>query len=218
VPGLAVGNLEGGLQQSIQTSAGVEVDLPEATTATLTVFDNVFQNMSDTLGVSQGDPGDTAFNEPRSLGSAVGMEIYVKRKLTKRFGGYVAYTLSRSTREVGREKFLSAFDRTHVGNVAAAYDLGRLWRVGARFTLYTGTPVVPPGGNALIPPPRSLSPDRDPTFYRVDLRLEKRWNLTKTAWLSFVVEVFNTTLHKEVLQGQEIGPVTIPSIGLEGAF
>ena len=218
VPGLAVGNLKGGLQQSIQTSAGVEVDLPEATTATLTVFDNVFQNMSDTLGVSQGDPGDSAFNEPRSLGSAVGMEIYVKRKLTKRFGGYVAYTLSRSTREVGREKFLSAFDRTHVGNVAAAYDLGRLWRVGARFTLYTGTPVVPPGGNALIPPPRSLSPDRDPTFYRVDLRLEKRWNLTKTAWLSFVIEVFNTTLHKEVLQGQEIGPVTIPSIGLEGAF
>jgi len=218
VPGLAVGNLNGGLQQSIQTSAGVEVDLPEATTATLTVFDNVFQNMSDTLGVSQGDPVDSAFNEPRSLGSAVGMEVYVKRKLTKRFGGYVAYTLSRSTREVGREKFLSAFDRTHVGNVAAAYDLGRSWRVGARFTLYTGTPVVPPGGNALIPPPRSLSPDRDPTFYRVDLRLEKRWNLTKTAWLSFVAEVFNTTLRKEVLQGREIGPVTIPSIGLEGAF
>ena len=218
VPGLAVGNLKGGLQQSIQTSAGVEVDLPEATTATLTVFDNVFQNMSDTLGVSQGDPVDSAFNEPRSLGSAVGMEVYVKRKLTKRFGGYVAYTLSRSTREVGREKFLSAFDRTHVGNVAAAYDLGRSWRVGARFTLYTGTPVVPPGGNALIPPPRSLSPDRDPTFYRVDLRLEKRWNLTKTAWLSFVAEVFNTTLRKEVLQGREIGPVTIPSIGLEGAF
>ncbi len=218
IPGLAVGNLKGGLQQSIQTSAGVEVDLPQATTATLTVFDNVFQNMSDTLGVSQGDPGDSAFNEPRSLGSAVGMEIYVKRKLTKRFGGYVAYTLSRSTREVGREKFLSAFDRTHVGNLAAAYDLGRLWRAGARFTLYTGTPVVPPGGSALLAPPRSLSPDRDPTFYRIDFRLEKRWNLTKTAWLSFVIEVFNTTLHKEVLQGQTIGPVTIPSIGLEGAF
>ncbi len=218
VPGLAVGKLQGGLQQSIQSSAGVEIDLPEATTATITVFDNVFQHMSDTLGVSQGDRGDSAFNEPRSLGSAVGLELYLKRKLTRHFGGYVAYTLSRSTREVGREKFLSAFDRTHVGNVAAAYDLGKLWRAGARFTLYTGTPVIPPGGNALIPPPRSLTPDRDPMFYRLDLRLEKRWNLSKTVWLAFVAEVFNTTLHKEVLQGQTIGPVTIPSIGLEGAF
>ncbi len=28
----------------------------------------------------------------------------------------------------------------------------------------------------------------------------------------------NATLHEEVLQGQTIGPVTIPSLGLEGAF
>jgi TonB family protein len=218
IPGLGVGTLQGGLQRSIQASAGVEIELPEATTATVTVFDNVFQNMSDTLGVSQGDAFDANFKEPRSLGSAVGAEVYVKRKLTRRFGGYVAYTLSRSTRSVGTEHFLSAFDRTHVANVAAAFDLGRLWRAGARFTFYTGTPVIAPGGGGLAQPPRSLSPERDPSFYRLDLRLEKRWNLTKTAWLAFVAEVLNTTLHTEVLQGQTIGPVTIPSIGLEGAF
>lgn len=215
VPGLAIGSLQGGLQTSLQSSAGVEIDLPEATTATVTAFDNVFMNMSDTLGVSQ---GGGLFKEPRSLGSAVGAEVYVKRKLTRRLGGYLSYTYSRSTRSVGREKFLSAFDRTHVANAAAAFDLGRLWRAGARFTIYTGTPAVPPGGNGLIPPPRSLDPDRDPTFYRIDLRIEKRWNVTKTAWLAFVAEIFNATLHKEVLQGQEIGPVTIPSVGVEGGF
>jgi hypothetical protein len=219
VPGLAVGKLQGGLQQSIQSSAGVEIDLPEATTATVTVFDNIFQNMSDTLGVSQGAGGDaSSFKEPRSLGSAAGLELYLKRKLTRRFGGYLSYTLSRSMRSVGTERFLSAFDRTHVANAAVAYDLGKLWRAGTRFTIYTGTPVVPPGGNGLIAPPRSLSPDRDPTFYRLDLRLEKRWNLSKTVWLAFVAEIMNATLHKEVLQGQTIGPVTIPSLGLEGAF
>ena len=109
-------------------------------------------------------------------------------------------------------------DRTHVGNVAAAYDLGRLWRAGARFTLYTGTPVVPPGGNALIPPPRSLSPDRDPTFYRLDLRLEKRWTFGEREWLAFVVEFLNATLHPETISGEQIGPVAIPSIGLEGGL
>lgn len=220
IPGLAIGSLQGGLQRSIQSSAGVEVDLPEATTATLTAFDNVFQNMSDTLGVAQGNVINNSLKEQRSLGSAVGGELYIKRKLTRRFGGYLSYTLSRSTRSVAREHFLSAFDRTHVANVAVAYDLGRLWRAGTRFTIYTGTPVVPPGGNGLIPPPRSLTPDRDPLFYRLDLRLEKRWNLNeaKTTWLSFVAEILNATLHTEVLQGQTIGPVTIPSLGVEGAF
>ena len=44
---------------------------------------------------------------------------------------------------------------------------------------------------------------------------------------ALVLEVLNTTLHKEVIsrscsayvcRDQEIGPVTIPSIGVEGAF
>jgi hypothetical protein len=216
IPGLAIGQLQGGLQQSIQTSAGVEVDLPEATTASVTVFDNIFQNMSDTLGVAQ--QRDAAFKEPRSLGSAIGAELYVRRKLTRRLGGYLSYTYSRSTRSVGNEHFLSAFDRPHVANAALAFDLGRLWRLGLRFTVYSGTPVAPPGGGGLIPPPRSLSPDRDPAFYRLDFRLEKRWNLSKTAWLSVVAEMMNATLHKEVALGQTIGPVSIPSIGLEGGF
>jgi hypothetical protein len=221
VPGLAIGHLSGGLQRAYQASGGVELELPQAITATLTAFDNVFGNMSDTLGVSR-DPGDDAsgFKEPRSLGSAIGAEVYVRRRLTQRIGGFLTYTLSRSTRSVGTEHFLSTFDRPHVANAALAFDLGRNWRAGTRFTIYTGTPIVPPGGNGLIAPPRSLSPERDPTFYRIDLRLEKRWyfNRPRNFWLSFVAEVMNATLHKEVLQGQTIGPVTIPSIGVEGGL
>jgi hypothetical protein len=121
---------------------------------------------------------------------------------------------------VEREHFLSTFDRTHVANAAVSFDLGKNWRAGTRFTIYTGTPIVPRSGNGLVAPPRSLSPDRDPAFYRLDLRLEKRWYFTRPRqfWLAFVAEVMNATLHKEVLQGQEIGPVTIPSIGIEGAL
>ncbi len=96
--------------------------------------------------------------------------------------------------------------------------MGRHWRAGTRFTIYSGTPVVPPNNSGLIAPPRSLDPDRDPAFYRLDLRVEKRWNLSKKAWISFVAEIMNATLHKEVLLGQTIGPVTIPSLGVEGAF
>ena len=35
---------------------------------------------------------------------------------------------------------------------------------------------------------------------------------------SFVAELMNATLNTETVLGEEIGPVTIPSIGVEGAF
>jgi hypothetical protein len=50
------------------------------------------------------------------------------------------------------------------------------------------------------------------------LRLEKRWNIKKTGWISFVAEMLNATFHKETFGDTEIGPVTIPSIGVEGGF
>ena len=162
LPGLQIGQLRGGLQTSVQASAGVEVEPAEATTATLTVFENIFLNMTDTLAVLR--PGQEEFlREERSQGSAHGVELYLKRKLTRRFGGFISYTLSRSSRSVGSERFPSGFDRTHVGSAAVAYDLGRRWRTGARFILYTGAPSLP-STQGLIPQRREEHPDRVPTF------------------------------------------------------
>ena len=217
LPGLTVGKLAGGLQSAYQASGGVEVDLDEATTLTGTVFDNIFVNMNDALGSSSAGNGvDNAFNQ-RANGSAYGLELFLKRRLTKKIGGYVTYTLSRSTRTIGREHFPSAFDRTHVANAALAYDLGRSWRAGTRLVFYTGVPTqsTPEG---LIAPLRNGEFQRDPAFYRIDVRLEKRWTYGETTWLAFVFEVMNVTLHKETFGGQEIGPITIPSIGLEAGF
>ena len=215
VPGLALANLTGGLQRSLQAAAGVEVDLPWKTTATVTVFSDIFLNMTDTAGVQP--PGDDQNQIPRSLGASRGLEVYVRRNLTAQLGGFLSYTLSRSTRTLGNYTFPFAFDRTHVLNAALGYDLGRGWRAGGRFTYYTGVPNLdPPSGQ-----PESfrlLIPTREPGFYRLDVRLEKKWTFGETTWLSFVTEVLNVTLNKESVRGNEIGPVTIPSIGLEGGF
>jgi len=216
VPGLTPGKLQGGLQSALQTSAGVEADLPDNMLAKATLFYNAFFDMTDTIGTARRGGGNPF--ETRSLGSGVGLELYLHRKLTKRLGGFVSYTLSRSMRYVGPESFPSTFDRTHVANAAIAYDLGRRWRAGTRLVYYTGTPKNPRVGAGVIAPLRSSTPDRNPSFYRVDLRLEKRWQLTKTVWISFVAEVLNATLSKEVFNDTEIGPVTIPSIGVEGGF
>jgi hypothetical protein len=64
----------------------------------------------------------------------------------------------------------------------------------------------------------TLSDTRNPAFYRVDVRLEKRWKLSQRAWISFIAEVMNVTLSKETYNSTVIGPITIPSIGAEAGF
>jgi hypothetical protein len=215
LPGLALGSLKGGLQTSLQTSAGIELDLPDSTTATVSVFNNVFLRMTDVFQLPAGN--SATISEPRSLGSARGLEVYLRRRLTRRLGGFVSYTLSRSTRTYSEWSFPSAFDRTHVLNLAAAFDLGRGFRAGARFTFYTGAPTPASVGSVVTGNPLHAG-ERDPSFYRLDLRVEKRWTLRKERWVSLVAETLNTTLHKEIVGGAEIGPVSIPSLGVEGGF
>jgi len=94
-------------------------------------------------GGGQGAANAISALETRTLGTAYGLELFLKRKLTGRLGGFFSYTLSRSTRSVGRNNFTADFDRTHVINTALAYNLGRNWRAGTRVTFYTGLPKAP---------------------------------------------------------------------------
>lgn len=220
IPGLTPGDLKGGLQTTFQTSAGVEVDLPEATTATATVFHNAFYRMTDALGDRSNTTTSTGIGNAlsqRANGEAYGFELFLHRRLNKRLGGFLTYTLSRSTRTLDNSVFPSAFDRTHVFNAALAYDLGRNWRAGTRLVFYTGTPIINQTQGAIVANP-TLSNTRSPAFYRVDVRLEKRWQLSQKAWISFVAEVMNVTLSKETYNNTVVGPITIPSIGVEAGF
>jgi hypothetical protein len=127
------------------------------------------------------------------------------------------------------------FDRTHVVNVIGAYDLGRGWRAGARFYYYTGRPYSRRVFGYVVPP---FNDRRFPDFYRIDARFEKAWRVGEKGRISFVAEWLNVTLRKEATSVtcgsnarsvQEalasddctfdaIGPITIPSLGVEGSF
>jgi TonB family protein len=157
--------------------------------------------------------------EARTNGASYGFEFFLKRRLTSRVGGFLSYTLSRSIRTFQNQEFIATFDRTHVLNAAVAFNLGRNWRAGTRATFYTGLPKAAD--------PTDPSSTRLPPFFKLDLRLEKRWQLSQRAYLSFVAEWMNATLSKEAIsttctlqgcQTQTIGPITIPSLGIEGGF
>jgi TonB-dependent Receptor Plug Domain/Gram-negative bacterial TonB protein C-terminal len=221
VPGLGIGRLSGGLQRSLQASSGVEIDLGDGTSASGTVFKNAFFSMSDAVGTTRANDDEGAAFGQRALGSAYGLELFVRRRLTSRFGGFITYTLSRTTRSVGREKFPATFDRTHVLNLALAYSLGRGWRAGGRFVFYTGIPRTPdPDVEGAVPPsrPPSRVDGREPSFFRLDVRLEKRWAVGRAGWISLVIEALNATLQKEFVGGERLGPISVPSVGVEGGF
>jgi hypothetical protein len=168
-------------------------------------------------------------------GRTYGGEVLIERPLGRRFGGWISYTLSRAERSIGTASYLSPFDRTHVLSVVARYDFGSGIHAGVRGTYYTGRPDFPsygtPGTQSTIAfgPGSQFQQHRLPAFYRIDARVDKRWRLGTTQWIAAVVEFFDLTLTKEALdfrcsmatgfcQAQEIGPIALPSIGVEGGF
>lgn len=225
VPGFKP-SLAGGLQRAVQHSASVSYELPAGFSSSLAVFQTAFFNMTDLISLIQleqtlnHDHDDV--DNLRTGGHAYGAELMIRRSLSRKLGGFLSYTVSRSRRFTQRISGPATTDRSHVLNVAASYDLGRNWRLGGRVLFYTGIPAQVAYIEAARHPPRT------PPFWRLDFKLEKRWYIKRpNRWWGLNIEVLNTTLNKEQLTGscnaftckyEEIGPVTVPSIAFEGAF
>jgi hypothetical protein len=136
-------------------------------------------------------------------GRAYGAEWLLKTINTGRFTGWLAYTLSRSERREHAQDALalSQYDQTHILSVLGSYELGRGWTVGARFRYVSGRPYTTyvgsvadydAGAYAPIRSP-SLYDNRSAAFHRLDVRIEKTWNLAPlrlTAYLD-VQNVYN---------------------------
>jgi hypothetical protein len=240
LPAVSIARLEGGLQRSAHTSAGVELDLPSDITSTATVFHQAFYDLNDALGTAQVQIIDIEKSDSllgKSRGSAYGLELGLRRKLTRTIGGFIAYTLSRSERTTEGRTFLSAYDRPHVLNAALSFDLGKGWRLGSRLVYYSGGPTTPeapkfPGQVVGVPPSRT------PDFVRLDARIEKRWRVGARGYVAVVLEALNATLSTETTGYQcgtqlsvpgvnrdaprcaerVFGPVSVPSLGIEGGF
>jgi TonB family protein len=221
VPGKVPYPVSEASQNNFQFSEGFELALPSSMRARLTGY--------YTRLIAEHVLGTDATD----LGQSYGLEAFVHRDFTRRLGGFVSYTLGRTTSTAGGVTQRAAWDRTHVVSVVLGYDLGRNWRVGGRLFFESGRP-YPSACVAYCNPsagPRAVfyEPGGDlPPFWRLDARLEKRWEFPRGQWLAASLECFNV-LGKAEPVGDQYSPdggltvtyqsaIILPTVGAEGGF
>jgi hypothetical protein len=76
-------------------------------------------------------------------GRAYGAELYI-RKAKGKLTGWISYTLSRTERKVDSiskaQWYRTRFDRPHVLNIVANYEITKYWDLSANFVYQSGTP------------------------------------------------------------------------------
>jgi hypothetical protein len=222
VPAKIPNLVDQGSQTSYQFSEGLEARLPSSIRARATGFFTYLVS-EHILGTGASETGQSG-----------GLEVFLHRDFSRRLGGMISYTLSRTVGTAGGVTQRVSWDRTHVVSIVASYDLGRSWRIGGRVFVESGRPYPPVcvtncGPNAPSSSATFYRPARDlPPFWRLDARLEKRWNFPGGQWITSALECFNVFDVAEPI-GDEIGPggaivvrnqspIILPTVAVEGGF
>jgi TonB family protein len=171
-----------------------------------------------------------------AIGRTYGLELLVRHALTRRFFGWVAYTLSRSERRdhPGDAWRLFDNDQTHILTVIGSYKLPHGFQLGARFRLVSGNPSTPVVGavrydnaDAYVPIFGPTNSERLPAFHQLDVRLDKTWVFDLWS-LDLYLDVQNAYNHASI-EGVSYsydfrqrdffkGLPVLPIIGLKGSF
>lgn len=204
IPGIESFGFERGLQRNIQGSAGYELDLFNARVRLQQeAYLGRLSNLQDyeLAAASDDDPIDELEDVIDQVkGWAYGLETLIKLDPRLRTFGWVAYTLSRSTREfqVGGSA-PSNWDQRHIINVVLGYKLSHKWYFSGRMHYHTGRPwTAPRDGQGSVDALRfNRNNARIPPFFQLDLRVERVWRWPD--WqLHAVLDVTNSTYSDEV--------------------
>jgi hypothetical protein len=223
--------------RAIHYSLGVEQEITRQVELSIEGF---YKDLTRQVSRAPNASGDYTYGN-RGLGSVIGLETLLKYKPSKRFFGWIAYTLSRSVRQddASSPEYLFQYDQTHNLIMLGSYRLGRGWEFGGRFRIVSGsldTPVVSspalPGlyaadAGAYTPLQAKAFSTRLPLFHQLDLRIDKRWQF-ETWRLSAYLDIQNVYNNAAVeglaynynfsRQSYQTGIPIIPSLGLRGEF
>jgi hypothetical protein len=206
IPGIESFGFERGLQRNAQASFGYEVEiLRNRLTLSQEAYGGYLMNLQDY------ELGEAAESEPveeledvitNVTGWAYGLETMLKLDPGMRMFGWVAYTLSRSTRDfpVGGVA-PSNWDQRHILNVVLGYRVSQRWNFGFRLHYHTGRPWTAPAGDETVTEAlgRRRNNARLPAYFQLDLRVERNWVFPNWT-LDVFLDVLNGTLSNEVFE------------------
>ncbi len=181
----AFGLADLGLQTSTQAALGVDARLPAELTLRLTGF-HQWLMVSDMRCTTCHDVTTPEFLQMRR-GRGYGAELMLRLPDRGRVHGWLAYTLSWSTREFDGVFAPSDWDQRHILNLVSAVKLGRGYSVGSRFHFNSGRPYPVDNGDYR----------RLPAFWQIDLRADKRIVFDRSTW-DFYLDLGNVTANEQV--------------------
>jgi hypothetical protein len=251
LPGLGSFITDAGPQWAYQLSQGVEIALPWSLGLDIQGYYSSFGNLSEPdIGAFSDEPPPDDPAPPRDRdatglfrpldGRAYGLELLLRRRLGEGLWGWIAYTVSRSERDYRAGTATADFDQTHVLNLVFSWEIGAGWRVGAKFHFRSGRPYTPYEcdrttdetgehlANCEVGTDRNE--ERLPPFYRLDLRVDKKWTF-ETWWFALYFEFINVTFTPEPLAYScdcpddrctcgvtEVPYIVIPTLGFRGVY
>ena len=190
-------------ERAIHYSAGGEWKPRKYLVLDATGFYKDLDNMVSITQASNNGDANAARYDNKGLGRVYGLELVGKHELTKKFVGWLAYTLMRAERrDSGATSYrLFQYDQTHILTVFGSYVLPRNWQIGSRFRYVTGNPATPVNGAVYNASTDDYNPvygnkytSRVPSFYQLDIRVDKKW-IYNTWMLTAYLDLQNVTNH-----------------------
>ena len=219
-------------ERAIHSMLGFEQPLGKQVSVSVEGFEKELRNLINT----RVDGSGNAFQENSGKGHVLGLDVLLRYHPDGKFFGWVAYTLSRSTRQAAPDEptKLFLYDQTHILNVLGSYQLGRGWELGGRFRYMTGFLYRACYGgifNNSVGEYRCYGAQeqrRMAPFHQLDLRVEKTFNYSQFKWSAYL-DVINAYYHSspdyEVHNFDYSGvkPLSLslpllPSLGVRGEF
>jgi len=165
----------------------------------------------------------------------LGLEVLIRKRITKKVYGWIAYTLSygelrfvEGPDDLAGRRRPSDFDQRHNLIALASYRLPRGWRIGGRFRLVSGYPFTPIVGSiavrgGYIPVRGGRNEGRLPPFHQLDLRVDREWVLQRVKVNAYVdiQNVYNRQNPEAILYASDfrseagfVGIPIYPTIGV----
>lgn len=186
------GNPDLTTKKAIHYVLGYSHDFPDNVTLTI---EGYYKKLWDLVVAG----GEHTFDDI-GTGRVCGGEIFLQRKLTRDFFGWISYGYSVSKRDDhdGQGEYLFNYDRTHIVNIIASYRVVSWFQAGVKWRYATGLPVTDIIGSHYDTAQGENFPiysddyngNRLPAYHKLDIRFDFFADMGGARW-NFYIEVLN---------------------------